>query len=583
MTSDVYWQGIREYLGCEEREETMKMLRGQQRKEHGVEALELVAIEEKVVLGCAALECGGVDSVPLGGQILQVLALRDGIIVRVGEYERCRVEVEEITDEHVRIKTTKFVEKPDGSIEPVPTSGYIAPSAASGIESDEVVATREEAGVLKVDFVDVQQGDASAIETPGGRIILVDGGDNQLFARYLASRYRDTREDETRDVECIVVTHGDADHFSGLVEIQESETHPLEYKRFFMRPRRVYHNGLVKRPSSVAEKDSFGQSVEVGENRIITELETNLLEVEDSEMNQYFQRWKEALATYDGREEGTIEFRRLVKGDDDAFDFLGDENLEVEVLGPILTREDGVEGLRFLGEPEEGPRVGHHSLEESADSRFSGISASHTINGHSVVLRLTYGEFSILFAGDLNEEAETDLLRAHENGEIDLRSEVLKAPHHGSDDFLPEFVGAIAPMISVISSGDENARKEYIHPRATLVGALGKHSRAAEPIIFVTELVAFFKAEGFLRPEFHEITEDGAPLMKDGQPVMNEEAEARGRFFAFSRAAFGLVMVRTDGDRLLVYTNSARTNFKEVYAFGTDDAGEPVPAKVRRV
>jgi hypothetical protein len=332
----------------------------------------------------------------------------------------------------------------------------------------------------------------------------------------------------------------------------------------------------------VPEKDSLGQSVEVGEKRIITELETNLLDVEDSKMNQYFQRWKDALATYNGREGGAVQFRRLAKGDEDAFDFL-DEDLEIEVLGPILTREDGVEGLRFLGEPEQGPRVGHHSLEGSPSGRFSGISASHTINGHSVVLRLTYGEFSFLFAGDLNEEAETDLLRAHENGEIDLRSEVLKTPHHGSDDFLPGFVGAIAPIISVISSGDENARKEYIHPRATLVGALGKHSRAEEPLIFVTELVAFFEAEGVLRPEFHELAPDGTPLMDSDQPVTNEEAEARGSFFAFSRAAFGLVMVRTDGDRLLVYTNSGRTDFKEVYAFGADDAGEPVPVKVRRV
>jgi beta-lactamase superfamily II metal-dependent hydrolase len=493
-----------------------------------------------------------------------------------------RVEVEEENDEHIRIKTTKFLEKSDGSIEPVPTSGFIVPSASSGIEPDEVVAPKEEAGVLKVDFVDVQQGDASAIETPSGQVVLVDGGNNQLFARYLASRYRDTSENEPRDVECIVVTHGDADHFSGLVDIQESEGHDLEYKRFFMRPRRVYHNGLVKRPSSVAEKDSFGESVEVGEKRIITELETDLLEVEDSKMNQYFLKWKETLAAYKRREEGAIEFRRLAKGDDDAFDFLEDEGLKVEVLGPILAREDGVEGLRFLGEPEKGPRIGHHSLEDFHGDRFSGISASHTINGHSVVLRLTYGAFHFLFAGDLNEEAEIELLRAHENEDIDLRSEVLKAPHHGSDDFLPEFVGAIAPMVSVISSGDESARTEYIHPRATLVGALGKHSRAAEPIIFVTELVAFFKAEGFLRPEFHKLAEEGTPLFEDGQPVVDNKAEERGRFFAFSRAAFGLVMVRTDGERLLVYTNSGRTDLKEAYAFGTED-GETVPVQVRRV
>ena len=138
-------------------------------------------------------------------------------------------------------------------------------------------------------------------------------------------------------------------------------------------------------------------------------------------------------------------------------------------------------------------------------------------------------------------------------------------------------------LIRILAWGDESARKEYIHPRATLVGALGKHSRSEEPIIFVTELVAFFEAEGFMRPEFHELADDGVPLMRDDRPVTDKEAEGRGSFFAFSRAALGLVMVRTDGHRLLVYTNSARTTFKEVYAFGKDDPGEPAPVKVRRV
>jgi hypothetical protein len=40
--------------------------------------------------------------------------------------------------------------------------------------------------ILKVSFVDVQQGDGMVIQTPQGRIILVDGGDNELFARYMA-------------------------------------------------------------------------------------------------------------------------------------------------------------------------------------------------------------------------------------------------------------------------------------------------------------------------------------------------------------------------------------------------------------
>jgi hypothetical protein len=66
----------------------MELLREQQREEHGVEALELVATEEKVVLGVRSTQLQDVGGMPLGGQIFQVFTLRDGLIVRVDEYER---------------------------------------------------------------------------------------------------------------------------------------------------------------------------------------------------------------------------------------------------------------------------------------------------------------------------------------------------------------------------------------------------------------------------------------------------------------------------------------------------------------
>jgi hypothetical protein len=88
MARDVFWQGIREDLVCQDREEAMEMLREQEREEHGVEALELVATEEKVMLGVRSTQLREVGGVPLGGQIFQVFTLRDGIIVRVDEYKR---------------------------------------------------------------------------------------------------------------------------------------------------------------------------------------------------------------------------------------------------------------------------------------------------------------------------------------------------------------------------------------------------------------------------------------------------------------------------------------------------------------
>lgn len=88
MAPEVFWQGIREDFICKDHEEAMEMLREQQREEHGVEALELVATEEKVVLGVRSNQLREVGGVPLGGQIFQVFTLRDGAIVRVDEYER---------------------------------------------------------------------------------------------------------------------------------------------------------------------------------------------------------------------------------------------------------------------------------------------------------------------------------------------------------------------------------------------------------------------------------------------------------------------------------------------------------------
>jgi hypothetical protein len=177
---------------------------------------------------------------------------------------------------------------------------------------------------------------------------------------------------------------------------------------------------------------------------------------------------------------------------------------------------------------------------------------------------LRYGGFSYLFSGDLNDEASRILARNHQEGTINLRSEVFKVPHHGSADFSGAFFQMVSPIISIVSSGDESAKKEYIHPRATLMGALGKHSRVDEPLIFVTELVAFFKTEGWSR-----LTDD-------------KKHEKRGDFFGFSRTAYGIVKTRTEGKRMLVYTDSGKADMKEAYAYSLDENGLPVPSEVVR-
>ncbi len=399
-----------------------------------------------------------------------------------------------------------------------------------------------EKGVLKFSMVDVQQGDGMVLETPEGKIILIDGGDNKLFARYLAARYRETSKGNPLSVDAMIVTHGDADHYAGISEIAKSETHATARKRLFIHPKRVFHNGLVKGPSKLKPEAIFGRSVEKGSQRFVTDLEDDLLQVPESRLNRPFKSWVDTLRQWATR--GDIEFRGIGFGDDAVFDFLKDEGLEVRLMGPFRKRisVEGkyVKGLPLLRTPKKTVEL---HLENEVDEGRS-FSASHTINGHSLAMKLQYGNVRFFLTGDLNQESMKILRDKTTNKE--LASEIIKAPHHGSADFDFLALKAMSPVVSLISSGDESSRKEYIHPRATLLGALGKVSRGETPIILCTELAAFFEMRGMSR---------------------SDEGE---RYFGFERTNFGIIQIRTDGERVLVFTHSGKENLKEAYRFTVD-------------
>ena len=518
-----------------------------------------------------AVDLVNVFNAPAGGRVITTLSWGDNVRVLGTSQGTLRVELSLLTTGGSASAVENVV-------------GFVRkPSKASGFTlADLFTRQKQEPGVLKVDFVDVQQGDAALIETAGGRVVLVDGGDNQLFARYVAARYQGTSSQRRKAIDCIVVTHGDADHFSGLTAIHDSESfkglNPGEElrKKLFIHPRRIYHNGLAKRPgkrknkTTRPDKEMFGATRTSGGRLFVTGLVKDPSTLGPDELNEPFQRWRQAIRAW--KKHGAIEVRRLSRRIDgtpgaDPFAFLADEGIEVEVLGPLEHRVGGKPALPFLGKPV--PKAERDPGE--AQTLFKGLSASHTVNGHSIVLRLKYGNCRMLFAGDLNEESEAFLTEAHGKGDLDLTSEVFKVPHHGSADFSVPFLRAVSPAVSVISSGDENELKEHIHPRASLVGGLSKQGRPTldEPLILVTELAAFFKVEGW--------------VVNDRQKVKHRSqvSARRGEWFAFSRKSFGIVKVRTDGRRLLVFTYSGKDDMKEAYAFKLQ--GERViPEKVRK-
>ena len=71
-----------------------------------------------------------------------------------------------------------------------------------------------------------------------------------------------------------------------------------------------------------------------------------------------------------------------------------------------------------------------------------------------LVLKLVFGESSMLFTGDISQGIEKNL--------YNVKADILKVAHHGSKDSTPEaFLEVIQPTLSVISCGE---RKVYGHP-----------------------------------------------------------------------------------------------------------------------
>jgi competence protein ComEC len=74
-------------------------------------------------------------------------------------------------------------------------------------------------------------------------------------------------------------------------------------------------------------------------------------------------------------------------------------------------------------------------------------------NDKSLVLRLSLGETAFLLAADIGLEAEREILEKN----LNLQSQVLKSPHHGSKSSSSEaFLEKVGPLVVVITTGRGN-------------------------------------------------------------------------------------------------------------------------------
>lgn len=84
-------------------------------------------------------------------------------------------------------------------------------------------------------------------------------------------------------------------------------------------------------------------------------------------------------------------------------------------------------------------------------------------NANSIVLRLDYGEFTMLFMGDAEAQSELRLL----SRDADLTAKLIKIAHHGSKYASSEdFIKRVKPEAAIISTGAWN---RYGHPSQSVL------------------------------------------------------------------------------------------------------------------
>lgn len=386
---------------------------------------------------------------------------------------------------------------------------------------------------LEIVFLDVGQGDGAVLITPergvDERVVVIDAGKGDNMNAFLNGRFRTYRRGR---FDAAVITHPDEDHYGGFLSIFQNPDFGFGT---------VYHSGLVERPirGTFAKLGTMSPPDAEG-IEWFTDLPKDNQAVEDlfgdgdSIDNYRFSAVIHAAVTNPrvesyrmlSNEDGTTEGGRTYMPDFAPSD---GRAYTIEVLAPFVERDAaGRPALRRIG------------------------TYGETKNGHSVLLRLQFRGFSVLFGGDLNAPAERFLTRSY-GGQAAaaerFSADVMKVCHHGSEKVTDEFLQAVNPCCFVISSGDSEG---HVHPRPDLLGRLGRLGRGDATLLLSTEL------QRSTREREDRRLVDGIVRGLGGIAASPNDADLRIKLAEDVRKlgrtnveVYGAIYVKTDGERLI--------------------------------
>ena len=136
---------------------------------------------------------------------------------------------------------------------------------------------------------------------------------------------------------------------------------------------------------------------------------------------------------------------------------------------------------------EEHPKAGaSFQLGRLHGTVLGPVKAGVSTNDNSIILKLVFGQTSFLLTGDAEKPEEQSLLEAG----ADLKSDVLKVGHHGSDTSTTQnFLDAVAPNYAAISVGADssNLPKASVSRRLAESGAAVYRTDINGTILFLSD------------------------------------------------------------------------------------------------
>ncbi|HJU56511.1 MAG TPA: ComEC/Rec2 family competence protein [Pyrinomonadaceae bacterium] len=272
---------------------------------------------------------------------------------------------------------------------------------------------------LLVYVLDVGQGDSILIVSPEGKTVLVDAGDEKNGKRVVEA----LKAKGVQQLDYFVATHTHPDHIGGAAEVFAA-----------FKVTTALHNDFP--PPEVVKANEAAATAQAGDK------------------NQGKQKPPPQPARGRGGRVVELPTVKAYNGFKGAAEKAGTEFKKAEPEQKIDLGGGAI--LTVLA-----PQPPFFTRDQIASSRSGNES-----NANSIVMRLDYGDFSMLLTGDAEAQTEDRLV----NKELDLEADILKVAHHGSKYATSEnFLKRVKAKAAVISMSEFN---RYSHPHQDVLNRL---------------------------------------------------------------------------------------------------------------